>query len=566
MDRHRAIAAVIAAVLVSLTAHAGTAAAHARLSDDPPAPPTGGIAVAGWVTAPETALERDAEEREILRLQRRAPSAELSATPLAVSAGLLQHTGAIVSVRHLPGGRAPRPAEREALGWTTRSGTLRLDDEDLAYEGTRTRTRMISPRGSGVLLLVRASALEEHWAEHEEAITAALGHLDRSGPQLTAAAGASAPPRAPEAAAAPPAADLVVSTESIAPVAGVPASVPPERAIRSAALDPAPAAVPIPAEPDPTPDMTAARQAILDRARAMLGTPYVWGGNVAGRGMDCSAYVSSAWGVSRYTTDSIGRVSHPITKAELRPGDAMNLTTGRDPSRRGHIRLFVAWGDPARTMVWVYEETPPRAVYRAIVYDDRYQPIRLNALDGSGETPTIAVPEPTRRPSTGTSKPTQKPALTYKPTPTQKTWMAPTVKPSADANRTAKPTAYPASTTKAEATPTAKTGVPGGASGAPKPRGTPEPDTAALARKRAMYEQQIREMETKLAAKRAEAGRHRDRAAELRAYALTKPPSEHALYVQKALEMDRQATEWSRYVTEYEAKLADLRAQLARLP
>jgi cell wall-associated NlpC family hydrolase len=42
--------------------------------------------------------------------------------------------------------------------------------------------------------------------------------------------------------------------------------------------------------PDPS---LAKRQAILDRAAAMLATPYVWGGNTPGRGMDCSAVVSS---------------------------------------------------------------------------------------------------------------------------------------------------------------------------------------------------------------------------------------------------------------------------------
>ena len=93
-----------------------------------------------------------------------------------------------------------------------------------------------------------------------------------------------------------------------------------------------------------------------------IGLRYVWGGNSTTNGMDCSAYVSWVWGVSRYTTDSIWAVSHFITKNELRAGDAMNLTIGRDPQRRGHIRIFEAWANEARTLMWVYEETPPRAV------------------------------------------------------------------------------------------------------------------------------------------------------------------------------------------------------------
>ena len=100
------------------------------------------------------------------------------------------------------------------------------------------------------------------------------------------------------------------------------------------------------------------------RAGRLLGLRYVWGGNSTSAGMDCSAYVSWVWGVGRFTTDSIWQVSHFITKDELRPGDAVNLTIARDPRRTGHIRLFEAWANEARTLMWVYEETPPRAVHR----------------------------------------------------------------------------------------------------------------------------------------------------------------------------------------------------------
>ena len=42
-----------------------------------------------------------------------------------------------------------------------------------------------------------------------------------------------------------------------------------------------------------------------------------------------------------------------------------------DPEGYGHIRMFEAWANEAHTLVWVYEETPPRAVHRVVVYDDR---------------------------------------------------------------------------------------------------------------------------------------------------------------------------------------------------
>jgi len=216
---------------------------------------------------------------------------------------------------------------------------------------------------------------------------------------------------------------------------------------------PGPAA-PAPAEPQSKDPSLAMRQAILDRAASMLATPYVWGGNSAGRGMDCSAYVSAAWGVMRYTTESIGWVSSPIAKSELRPGDAMNLQIGRDPEGFGHIRLFEAWANEAHTLVWVYEETPPRAVHRVVVYDDRYQPIRLAGLSNAGLAPLRPAPLPAPTPrlvptqprfSAPTTRPTPRP--TYRATP------RPTVRPTATPTRTIVPTPRPTTTARPAGTP-----------------------------------------------------------------------------------------------------------------
>ena len=88
-------------------------------------------------------------------------------------------------------------------------------------------------------------------------------------------------------------------------------------------------------------------------------------------------------------------MSFAITKNDLRPGDAMNLTMGRDPEGYGHIRLFEAWANEAHTLAWVYEETPPKAVHRVVVYDDRYQPIRLAGLTNAGVAPLVPAPAPT---------------------------------------------------------------------------------------------------------------------------------------------------------------------------
>ncbi|HVR89163.1 MAG TPA: hypothetical protein VHG53_06425 [Candidatus Limnocylindria bacterium] len=56
--------------------------------------------------------------------------------------------------------------------------------------------------------------------------------------------------------------------------------------------------------------------------------------------------------------------------------------------------MFEAWANAAHTLVWVYEETPPRAVHRVVVYDDGSQPIRLDGLSGAGLAPLVPAPLP----------------------------------------------------------------------------------------------------------------------------------------------------------------------------
>lgn len=114
---------------------------------------------------------------------------------------------------------------------------------------------------------------------------------------------------------------------------------------------------------------------ILAEAGDLLGIRYVWGG-VTTSGLDCSSYLSRAWGVPRQTTDTLASVAHPISKDELQPGDALNLTTAEDPHHRGHVRLFAGWLDSGHTWMWVYEERRPRSIYHAIPYDERYTPMR----------------------------------------------------------------------------------------------------------------------------------------------------------------------------------------------
>ena len=100
---------------------------------------------------------------------------------------------------------------------------------------------------------------------------------------------------------------------------------------------------------------TIARAEILATAQQLLDVPYVWGGT-SPSGLDCSAFVSRAWGVPRQTTDTLASVARPITKDELQSGDALNLTTTADPSGYGHVRIFDRWANAEHTQMWVYED------------------------------------------------------------------------------------------------------------------------------------------------------------------------------------------------------------------
>lgn len=117
------------------------------------------------------------------------------------------------------------------------------------------------------------------------------------------------------------------------------------------------------------------RSQILQSAQQLMNIPYVWGGN-SSTGLDCSAFVSKAWGVGRHTTDNLSNVARRITKDELQPGDALNLTTGADSDGAGHVRLFDKWANAEKTKMWVYEETPPRSVHHIITWDPDYTPMR----------------------------------------------------------------------------------------------------------------------------------------------------------------------------------------------
>jgi hypothetical protein len=112
----------------------------------------------------------------------------------------------------------------------------------------------------------------------------------------------------------------------------------------------------------------------LEGADKYLGIPYIYGGNNPKVGLDCSSYVSLAWGIPRQSTDTIHNYSYEIGKAELMPGDALNLPF---VGRRSHIRIFAGWATEDRSIAWMYECARGRgSVYRVVGYNDEYTPIR----------------------------------------------------------------------------------------------------------------------------------------------------------------------------------------------
>ncbi|HJW50328.1 MAG TPA: NlpC/P60 family protein, partial [Candidatus Limnocylindria bacterium] len=349
----------------------------------------------GWVAGPASALNpvSDPPEpvHEIVRYQMRVTDPTLYAAPIPITRGLVADAGALITVglaragSGLIGMDVRKRADRE-LGSVP--GFVTLDDEAI-YEGVHVFSRYFFSRPGERVVVVRAAAAESDWNVLERKIMSTVESLR-------------ADPLGENAPAAPP-----------------------------------PPPPPAPTVIEPSLDQTAQlRQHILSRAASLLGLRYVWGGNSTTAGMDCSAYVSWVWSASRFSTDSIWQVSFHISKNELRPGDALNLTTGRDPERRGHIRLFEAWANAERTLMWVYEETPPRVVHRVIVYDDRYQPIRLSGLSSAGDVKIIpGLPAPTARP---------RPVATRRPTVTVRPTIRPTVRPTIRA--TVRPTVRPTMT------------------------------------------------------------------------------------------------------------------------
>ena len=333
---------------------------------------------------------------EVARFQLRLGDASLYTQPVAPTSELLNDAGAVLSIGVARIGSGLIGAAPERWEQTSRSvKDFVATDEFANYDGLRSFTRYYFAKSSDRVVVVRFFADEDEWSNIRM-------------PLLSSLATFTADP-----------------TKANGPEAMLPPTLP-APVFDAAVADPS----------------LAIRGEILSRAASMLNIPYLWGGDSTKTGMDCSAWLSRAWGVDRYSTDSIWNVSHAISKEELLPGDALNLTTGRDPKRLGHIRLFEAWANPSHTVMWVYEETEPHSMHRAVAYDDRFQPIRLAGLSGEGLAlivPGTPAPEGTATPRT--PKPTAKPTVRPTPRPTAKVTPRPTPKPTTQTRPTPTPVA-----------------------------------------------------------------------------------------------------------------------------
>ncbi len=90
---------------------------------------------------------------------------------------------------------------------------------------------------------------------------------------------------------------------------------------------------------------TADGQVILDTARQLSGTPYLWGG-MSGRGIDCSGLVYTAYRRHGYTlprdADQQAMVGSPVPRSQLKIGDLVFF--GATANDITHIGLYLKDG------------------------------------------------------------------------------------------------------------------------------------------------------------------------------------------------------------------------------
>jgi hypothetical protein len=112
----------------------------------------------------------------------------------------------------------------------------------------------------------------------------------------------------------------------------------------------------------PTAALGITRAQVLTRAKTWVKHPVKYSQTKyhLGYRTDCSGYVSMCWGTGRsWSTATFHRVTHGITKGDLRPGDAM-LKPGY------HVRLFHHWANRSRTYYVAWESGYGKVAVRRV--------------------------------------------------------------------------------------------------------------------------------------------------------------------------------------------------------
>lgn len=114
------------------------------------------------------------------------------------------------------------------------------------------------------------------------------------------------------------------------------------------ATPPAPSAPspPAPSGPTQNPPVTAGGGGAVAAAESQLGVPYVWGGESAGHGFDCSGLTQWAWaqaGVSipRTAAEQYDAIEH-VPLSALEPGDLLFWNDGTSSIQ--HVAMYVGGG------------------------------------------------------------------------------------------------------------------------------------------------------------------------------------------------------------------------------
>jgi cell wall-associated NlpC family hydrolase len=98
----------------------------------------------------------------------------------------------------------------------------------------------------------------------------------------------------------------------------------------------------------PTPSaQTATRNDVALFAMSLLDTRYAWGGRGPAMGFDCSGLVSHVYKEAaglklRGSSADLGRLSRPVEKARLQPGDLVFFNTLG--ARHSHVGVYVGDG------------------------------------------------------------------------------------------------------------------------------------------------------------------------------------------------------------------------------